>query len=49
MKALLPEHQIPNHVVKLAAAAIALHGGDHGPMFNDSQKDWTSYQFYAAE
>ena len=43
-----PEHQISNHVVKMAAAAIAMHGGYHGPVTDDSKKDWTSYQFYAA-
>ena len=43
-----PEHQISNHTVKMAAAAIAMHGVYHGPVTDDSKKDWTSYQFYAA-
>lgn len=48
MNASRSEHQIPNHVVKMAAAAIALHGIYHGPIADERQKDFTSYQFYAA-
>ena len=32
----------------MAAAAIAMHGGYHGPISDASKKNWTSYQFYAA-
>lgn len=48
MNASLPQHQISDQTVKMAAAAIAMHGGYHGPVFDDSKKNWTSYQFYAA-
>ena len=48
INAQLPEHQISNDTVKVAAAAIALHGGYLGPIFDDSRKDWISYQFYAS-
>lgn len=43
-----PEHHIPNHVVKMAAAAIALHGTYRGPPGNFSEQDYKSYQFYAS-
>ena len=42
------KHNISDHTVKMAAAAIAMHGGYHGPVSDGSKKDWTSYQFYAA-
>lgn len=44
-----PEHHIHDTTVKNAAAAIAMHGGYRGPVKDASRKDWTSYQFYAAE
>ena len=41
-----PEHHIPNQVVKMAVAAIALRGIYRGPPGNLSEQDYGSYQFY---
>ena len=48
MNAPQPKHQISDHVAKMAAAAIAMHGGYRGPVADNNKKDWESYQFYAA-
>ena len=45
--AAMPEHHIPNEVVKMAAAAIALHGIYQGLPGNPRAQDYSSYQFYA--
>ena len=44
----MPEHHIPDQVVKMAAAAIALRGIYRGPSDNVSEQDYGSYQFYAS-
>ena len=43
----LPEHDIPDGVVKLAAASIALHGQYVGSVDDYSKQDYESYQFNA--
>ncbi len=46
--ATLSAHRIPNDVVKMAAAAIALHGGYTGPPSDISKQNYAAYQFYAS-
>ena len=42
-----PEHNIPNDVVKVAAASIALQGRFTGDIQSYEGKDFEQYQFYA--
>lgn len=42
------EHKVPDSVVKMAAASIALQGQYEGPPQDPSKQDYRSYRFYAS-